>query len=188
MNIIDLVQNTPEWLAFRANHIGASDASTIMGLNPWRSRKQLWEEKTLGWSQDLNENMRRGQKMEKSALENYQERTGYIMKPCVAEDSIYPFLSASFDGINEELNRVVEIKCGKSSHKLAHCGLIPKYYYAQVQHQMFIANVDEMDYFSFDGKEGILIPVKKDNAFIYEMLEMEIEFWHSIANLIPPKD
>lgn len=189
MKIIEnLEQGSQEWLLFRQNHVGASDASTIMGINPWRTKKQLWEEKVLGWSQEINANMKRGQLMEKDALYVYQALTKYSMAPLVVEDLLFPFLSASFDGISECLNRVVEIKCGKNSHKLAHLGKIPDYYYAQMQHQMFIANVDEMDYFSFDGQQGILMPVERNNIFIYEMLEKEIEFWHCVTQFTPPKD
>ena len=35
-----------EWLQLRRNGIGGSDASVIMGKNPYRSILQLWEEKT----------------------------------------------------------------------------------------------------------------------------------------------
>ena len=33
-----------EWLQLRRNGIGGSDASVIMGKNPYRSILQLWEE------------------------------------------------------------------------------------------------------------------------------------------------
>ena len=32
-----------EWLELRRNGIGGSDASVVMGKNPWRSIQQLWE-------------------------------------------------------------------------------------------------------------------------------------------------
>lgn len=35
-----------EWLQYRRCGIGGSDASVVMGENPWRSVLQLWEEKT----------------------------------------------------------------------------------------------------------------------------------------------
>ena len=35
-----------EWLEHRKNFLGGSDASAILGLNPWKSNVQLWEEKT----------------------------------------------------------------------------------------------------------------------------------------------
>ena len=39
-------KNREEWLHGRANTIGGSDASAILGLNPYKSNVDLWEEKT----------------------------------------------------------------------------------------------------------------------------------------------
>lgn len=35
-----------EWLQARKNHIGGSDASACVGVNPYKSNVELWEEKT----------------------------------------------------------------------------------------------------------------------------------------------
>ena len=35
-----------EWLEARKNGIGGSDAATILGLNPYKTTIELWEEKT----------------------------------------------------------------------------------------------------------------------------------------------
>ena len=35
-----------EWLEERKKGIGGSDAATILGLNPYKTSIQLWEEKT----------------------------------------------------------------------------------------------------------------------------------------------
>ena len=34
------------WLKMRTQGIGGSDAGTIVGLNPWKSKYELWLEKT----------------------------------------------------------------------------------------------------------------------------------------------
>ena len=36
-----------EWLKLRIKGIGGSDASSILGLNPYKSTLELWKEKTL---------------------------------------------------------------------------------------------------------------------------------------------
>lgn len=189
MKILDgLVQGSAEWLDFRRSHIGASDAATCMGLNPWRTTKQLWEEKVLGWSQELNDNMRRGQQMEELARVEYQLVTNRFVIPMVGEDIVHPFISASFDGITPDYKHAVEIKCGKGSHKLALKGEVPIYYNAQMQHQMYVADLEMIDYFSFDGTEGILIQVERDNQFIEEMLAKEVAFWNTVTRLTAPED
>lgn len=185
---MDLVQGSPAWLEFRQKHAGASDAATIMGINPWSTKLSLWQEKTLGWTKGVNNAMRRGTKMEKKARHAYELQTGTLVCPMVSEDDNFPFISASFDGVSVDLQWIVEIKCGKASHKLAQHGEIPNYYLAQCQQQMYVAGLNEMDYWSFDGKEGILIPVVRDNQFITTLLEKLIEFWDCVQSNTPPKD
>ena len=184
----ELQQGSLQWLEFRQQHVGASDASTIMGLNPWHTKMQLWQEKALGWTKEVNNAMRRGSQMEEQARLAYQLQSGCLVSPMVAEDTLYPFISASFDGISEDLTKLVEIKCGKASHKLAEHGEIPKYYYAQVQQQLYVAGIECADYWSFDGTNGILLTVDRDNQFITTLLEKIIEFWDCVTKNTPPKD
>jgi len=185
MKIIDLIQGSAKWLQFRQNHIGASDSAAILGLSPWTSSKRLWEEKVLGWEKPMNANMKRGQEMESIAREAYQLQTGRLVTPMVGEHDLFPFLSASFDGLTEDLKNGVEIKCGKASHKIAENGEIPSYYYAQLQHQMYVAGLQEIDYYSFDGQRGILFTVPFDSVFVTQMVEKELEFWDSVVNSTP---
>lgn len=185
--IVGMEQGSEKWMKFRTLHIGASEAGIIMGLNPWRSALQLWEEKTLGLVQESNTNMKRGQKLEPKARESYIMETGLIVEPIVAECEILPFLSASFDGVTKDLAHAVEIKCGASSHKLALMGEVPDYYYAQLQHQMYIGGFLGIHYYSFDGKEGILLEIERDQDFIDEMLEKEIAFWNCVTQFTPPE-
>lgn len=189
MKIIEgMQQGTEEWLKFRQYHVGASDAGTIMNLNPFTSRLNLWEEKTLGWERKINDNMKRGHKMEVPARAEYQLLKGEFFYPMVAESSHLPWMSASFDGMTKDLAKAVEIKCGRSSHKLAMGGMIPPYYFAQLQHQMYVAELDCIDYYSFNGKNGILITVGADEDFMMEMLDKENEFWYCVTSFTPPKD
>ena len=39
-------QSREEWLEGRKGHIGGSDASVCVGMNPYKDNIQLWEEKT----------------------------------------------------------------------------------------------------------------------------------------------
>ena len=48
-------QNTPEWLEFRKNKIGASDIPIIMGLSPYSTPLQLWKRK-LGFLEEMQMN------------------------------------------------------------------------------------------------------------------------------------
>lgn len=41
-----LVNNRKEWLKARQKGIGGSDAASVLGISPWKTNVQLWEEKT----------------------------------------------------------------------------------------------------------------------------------------------
>ena len=181
-----LEQGSKEWLEFRRNHVGASDAGTILGFNPYAKYDDLMEEKIYGTTKPMNDNMRNGQLMEPEARLAYEIHSGYSVEPLVAEDDLYPFLSASFDGVTEDLSHGVEIKCGKQSHGLAKNGKIPPYYVAQLQHQMMNANWKQMHYWSYRDGEGILIIVDRNDEFISGMLDKEIAFWNSVTQFTDP--
>jgi putative phage-type endonuclease len=188
MKVISIEQGTKEWTEFRRQHIGASDASIIMGCNPWKTKQMLWEEKVLGWEQECTEKMREGTRLESEARFNYIALTGIPVFPIVLESSEHPFLSASMDGMDFDMKKAVEIKCGASSHRLAKKGEIPEYYVAQLHHQAYITSLESIDYFSYDGKNNILIPYLIDPNYIRIMVEKELEFWHCVQSRTPPKD
>ena len=41
-----LVNDRKEWLKARQKGIGGSDAASVLGISPWKTNVQLWEEKT----------------------------------------------------------------------------------------------------------------------------------------------
>ncbi len=43
---IKIKHGSPAWLEFRKQGIGGSDAAAILGLNPYKTNVQVWEEKT----------------------------------------------------------------------------------------------------------------------------------------------
>lgn len=188
MKIIkNIIQGSPTWLEYRQQHLGASDSSAILGINPWKSPTQLWEEKVFGWAQSINANMQRGVELEPIARVAFELEMGIKVEPAVAECEILPFLSASFDGLSEDHKTLVEIKCGKASHRLAMQGEIPDYYKSQLQHQMYIADAEMIFYYSFDGKQGITIIEERDEAFIKVMLEKYLKFWDCVTQFRQPE-
>lgn len=53
---IKLEHNSPEWLAFRKSGIGGSDAAAILGISPFRTNVEVWEEKVgLKIPEDISE-------------------------------------------------------------------------------------------------------------------------------------
>ncbi len=181
MKLINLTQNTPEWLEFRRKHIGASDAATIMGINPYRTSKALWREKVLGDQQKENSAMRWGKEKESEALRCFETMTHSLVFPAVVLHPEIDWASASLDGLDIERNFIVEIKCpGAKNHQLAVDGFVPDHYYAQIQHQLACCDLDDAFYFSYDGNKGVMIEVKRNKDFIEKMIDKEEIFWDSI--------
>jgi len=184
----DLKQNTDSWLEFRESHIGASDAPVIMGVSPWKTPYQLWMEKIgNGKKQKETIYMQRGNDLEPIALAEYNKKTGLNCKPLVAVSDEHDFLCASFDGFDLDKRRALEIKCpGEKDHLKAISGDVPEKYIPQLQHQMNVGGLENIDYFSFDGNDGVILTILRDQDYIDDMLKKELEFWECVQQLSPP--
>jgi putative phage-type endonuclease len=183
-----LQQNTPEWLEFRKNYLGASDAPIIMGESPWRTPYQLWKDKLgLGEQQTMTYAMQRGVDMEQNARDWFERETGITVSPEVVLHPVIPYMMASLDGISADRKTIVEIKCpGKSDHAIAKKGMIPAKYYSQLQHQMEVCGIGRTFYLSFDGESGILLILEKDEDYIKNLLSREAEFWDCVNEFRSP--
>ena len=114
--IIEFEQGTQEWLDWRKEGIGASDAPIIMDENPWKSVTDLVKDKRGAETKIfLNAAMRRGIALEPSARAAYIEETGVRVKPACLQSTEYDWMRASVDGIGADGIPVVEIKCGRSA-------------------------------------------------------------------------
>ena len=112
--LVELEQGTSEWLAWRHNGIGASEASTIMGENRFQSTSVLLQEKRGAVVLDSIQNkaMALGTKLEPEARKLYVEETGKDVKPVCVQSSKYDWLRASLDGLssNHDTNVSFEIR------------------------------------------------------------------------------
>ncbi len=179
----DVEQGSPEWHALRLKHVCASDAFEVMGLSKWTSRQEALERK-LGIRPQKEQNylMERGIKLEPIARELAEDMLGNLFIPGVYTSIEHPFMLASLDGVCIDNKMILEVKCtNKKNHELAKNGKIPDYYYPQVQHQISVCNVDQCHYFSFDGRSGVVVVVDRDDKFISNMIEMELEFYQEMT-------
>lgn len=100
MQIVKLIQGTPEWHAHRAKHFNASDAPAMMGCSSYKSRSDLIKELATGLTPEVNANTQRrfddGHRFEALARPLAEEIIGDDLSPCVGVNGKY---SASFDGL-----------------------------------------------------------------------------------------
>lgn len=184
--VIDhLEQGTPEWLALRKTKITATDASVIMGENPWKTNYQLYREKISDDApKPSNERMQRGLDLEPVARDLFTIKTGIEMNPKII---VKDWAMASLDGMDDSRKFILEIKCpGPKDHELALENKIPGHYYPQLQHQMYVCDVKEMFYFSFDGIEGAIVYVSRNDEYIEKMIFEEKKFYDCLINKTPP--
>ena len=166
--VLKLVQGSAEWHAHRAQFRNASESATVMGLSPWQTPYQLWQVRTGRMEVPVTAPMRHGTEMEPRARAAYEEQTGMIMQPLVLTDGDY---SASLDGITLEGDLLLEVKCpykGQSSAlwQAVSVGEVPERYRIQVQHQLMVAGATLAHLWVFDGTEGILVEIKRDEATV----------------------
>lgn len=182
-----LIQNTSEWLEFRRKKIGASDAPIILEVSPWKTPYQLWLEKTSGELPAISAYQKRGMELEELARQVFEKKTGMIMFPKVVLHPIFDWMMASLDGMDIDKQSIVEIKCpGQLDHDTAKAGKIPEKYIPQLQHQLAVTGLKLAYYFSFDGYDGVIVEVGRDDSYIEQMIGREKAFLECVETCIPP--
>lgn len=182
----EMRQGSQEWLELRKSKITATDAVVIMGASHWKTKIQLYKEKTgeIQNQEFINPAMQRGLDLEPLARRCYEKMSGIPVDPAVV---VKGWAMASLDGMYRTGEYIVEIKCpGKKDHAIAIQGKIPAHYMPQLQHQLYVCNLDQMHYFSFDGEQGVIVEVKRDQSFIDKMLKEELKFHICLKQKTPP--
>lgn len=187
-------QRTDNWLEWRKAGLGASDAPIVMGVSPWCTPYQLWEQKTGRVVKDFsNWATQRGNEMEPRARVDLEFKLGLDFPAILSEHPEIPFMRASLDGWNEECKIVLEIKCpGKADHDKAKEGEIPEKYYPQLQHQLFVTGGKTAYYYSYaedENKvgEGHLVIVLPDLEYQKKLLAKMMKFWKCVQEDTEPE-
>lgn len=181
-------QRTDDWLSWRNQGIGSSDAPVVLGVSPYMTRFGLWELKTgRAKPKEANWAMQRGNELEPKARAEYELISDIDMPPQLAVHPKYAFMRASLDGFNASKRRVLEIKfAGREDHALAKAGKVPEKYMPQCQHQLLVTGAELLDYFSFDGNRGVIVPVEPDLKFQARLIEEEEAFWDLVQRKVAP--
>lgn len=153
-SILDL-KNEKDWLIARKDGIGGSDASAIVGMNPYKTNLELFEEKTNRLEpEDISDKdcVKYGKAAEEHirqlfALEykDYQVFHNEFQLICNEE---YPFMRASLDGtLVDPKGRygILEIKTTnilQSMQREKWNDKIPDNYYIQVLHYMLVTGYE----------------------------------------------
>ena len=152
MNIANLVQGSPEWIAYRARHFNASDAPAMMGCSPYKTRAQLLREMHTGVAPDIDAGTHKryenGHRAEALARPLAEEIVGEELYPVVGSCGR---LSASFDGLTLDERQGFEHKALNEALRSAFaagadqdCRLLPIYHRVQMEQQLLISGAERI--------------------------------------------
>lgn len=181
-----------KWLATRNGGIGGSDASVIVGLNPYKSPYQLWLEKTgQAEAPDLShvQAVYWGSKNEANIADWFQEDTGKkVRKLGTLRSRAYPFMLANVDRTVMGEDAGLEIKtAGVSQAKKWKGDEIPDNYYCQCIHYLAVTGADRW-YIAvlIGGNEALYKTVERNEEDIKALIQAEADFWHLVETNTPP--
>ena len=151
-----ILKSREDWLEERKGRIGGSEASCIVGMNPYQTNVELWEEKTgRRKRQDVSDSpfVRYGSEAEKYLralfeLDYPRYKVDYVENNLWVNDK-YPFAHASLDGwLHDEdtgRNGILEIKTTsilQSMQREKWNHRIPDNYFVQVLHYLMVTEFD----------------------------------------------
>jgi len=188
---------TAEQLEERRQGIGGSEAAAALGLSPWKTAIELYEEKRAGSPLSViepNEAMRWGVILEPVIRQEYANRTGRSVT--VPEKSLassaHPFMLATLDGIAHsvgEVDRLFEAKTARSGFDWGEPGTdqVPQHYLLQVQHYMVVTGLELADLAVLIGASDFRIyEIAADPELQQMIIEGEREFWTRVETGNPP--
>ena len=186
-------ENHDEWLALRAKYLGGSDASSVIGLNPYRSAYELWAEKTGKIPQfEGNLTTKVGSYLEDLVATLFEEETGKKVrrKNRTMVNDLYPFACANIDRSVVGEKAFLEIKTTTSlpiMKKLRSSEEFPEIYYAQVVHYLAVTGLEKA-YLAvlINCRELKIYEILRDQDEIEALMAAEREFWTCVETDTPP--
>lgn len=189
-----------QWLEFRKQGIGGSDAPIICGVSPWTTARELYEVKTNPDypERDLGEPGIWGTKLESVIAEEYARRSGRKVRRnnFILRSTEHPFMLADLDrevvGDDENGKRGgVEIKTTgvwmRGNWGDQETESIPKHVIVQVQHYMGVTGFAWFDVpVLIGGNEYRVYHIRRNEELIKTIISYESIFWDCILNKTPP--
>lgn len=150
MQVVNLIQGTPEWHAHRAQHWNASDAPAAMGCSPYTTRTELLSRLHTGISPEVNQATQRifdnGHRFEALARPLAEALIGEELYPVTGVEDRY---SASFDGLTMMEDVAFEHKTlNDSLRDVMHADIkgfeLPLHYQVQMEHQAMVSGCERI--------------------------------------------
>jgi len=174
MKIHSLIQGSPEWAAYRAQHFNASDAPAMMGVSPYKTRAELLRELHTGVAADIDAATRRrfdnGHRVEALARPLAEEFIGAELFPVTGSEGRY---SASFDGLtmdesigfehkalNAELRSAFAdmLTIAPEHREQSGCRTLPLMHRVQMEQQLMVSGAEQILFMAseWDAEGGLV--------------------------------
>nr|DAJ83991.1 MAG TPA: Exonuclease [Caudoviricetes sp.] len=180
---VEEMQDRKKWEAMRNIGIGGSDASTIAGLNRWKSPYQLWLEKTRQVEpEDISDNeyVYWGTVLEQLVADRFCELTGKKVRKCGMMQSLtHEFMLANVDRLVVGENAGLECKTANGFKVKEWEGdNVPDSYYLQCQHYMAVTGYEKW-YIAclIGGNHFVWKEIPRNEEDITALIEAEWAFW-----------
>ena len=199
MGILNLNQNSSEWLQWRVMGIGGSDAPILYNGEHFKKtplglyRKKL-EETSLSpddWKKREHPDssaMARGRKLEPQIRAQWEKWTGLTAETVCMVHDVHPWIKGSLDGWNPEHKLVLEIKApNRLDHQAALDGDIPEKYKPQCDHLLMCSGGAELHYVSYsnyfpEAEQFAIVEWQPDKNRIDQLFKLESYFWKALQD------
>jgi putative phage-type endonuclease len=177
----------------RRTGLGGSDAAAALGLSPWQTPYDLWEQKRgLAPPLEQTEPMLWGHLLEDIIRREYAKRTGMEVRP-VKELIRHPkhaWMFAHLDGkIGADNRAILEVKCARTSEGWGEpdTSEVPLHYLLQIHHYLSVTAAEVCDVaVLIGGSDFRLYQVERDPEIEEHLVEGEAAFWQQVEQGVPP--
>lgn len=184
-----------EWKQYRQMGIGGSDAAAVCGISPWKTTRDLYEEKirTKAVKPKQPEGnwiaLEIGKRLEELVVQIFMKKTGlqpYAVRKMFCHP-LHPFMLANVDYFVEIRDEIYIIECKTSfSFRMEEWenGAIPRHYQLQGQHYMAVTNVRGVIFLCLHGNNEdsfLMRSLNRDLEQEEELIEQEKFFWNDFV-------
>ena len=192
-----------QWLSYRRQGIGGSDAAAILGISPWRTARDLYYDKRNVVTADTQENwvaLEMGHLLEDLVARIFAKKTGLhiYQRKIMFQHPRYPWMLADLDYLAElpdGSTAILEIKTTNynARENWWYNGeeIVPVYYESQARHYMAVMNLDRVYFCCLYGNnedEVIIRHLDRDYAYEAELIALEDTFWNEYVQKQQPPE
>ncbi|MFR3558137.1 MAG: YqaJ viral recombinase family protein [Paraclostridium sordellii] len=189
-----------EWLEARRGGIGGSDASSVLGFNPYKSSISVYLEKIQHnnlskdlerkggislinkkqFKEEVSYKMELGNKLEEFVAREFTLKTGKKVRNIngILKNDNYPFALANIDRAVVGEKAFLECKVTNSFSKKLWKKEVPMHYQIQMTHYMAVTGATHCYVAALIGNEDLVIhKIYRDEELIRKVMNLEKRFW-----------